>query len=182
MSQDTLMVLDRPYPLRFKRHRRAKNIKLSVQNSAIFVTLPYFVPKLFGKNFAQKNLSWIADQLRLSAKTVYSPAQIAHFKVSTRQLLKTRLPFFNSVYGFKYKRVIIRHQKTRWGSCSSSGTLSFNCKLALLPQALSDYVIVHELCHLQELNHSSRFWSLVARAVPHHKRLRAQLRRLSPHL
>ncbi|MBM7868140.1 DUF45 domain-containing protein [Heliobacterium gestii] len=78
--------------------------------------------------------------------------------------------------GRPYEKVTIRDQKSRWGSCSSRRNLSFNWRLILFPPAVMDYVIVHELCHLQELNHSSRFWSLVAQHVPDYALHRRWLR------
>lgn len=91
--------------------------------------------------------------------------------------IRERLSYWSGVYGIKYGKVAIRKQKTRWGSCSRSGNLSFNYRLAFLPEHLRDYVIVHELCHIAEHNHSMRFWTLVARAFPDWKALRDQLRR-----
>ncbi len=77
---------------------------------------------------------------------------------------------------FTYHRVSIRNQRTRWGSCSRKGNLNFSYKLALLPPHLADYLIVHELCHLGQFNHSSAFWALVALAIPDYKRCRAELK------
>ena len=67
-------------------------------------------------------------------------------------------------------KVTIRHQKTRWGSCSSKGTLNFNALLMLAPEDVRDYVVVHELCHLLHMDHSSAFWAEVQRAMPHYKK------------
>lgn len=97
-------------------------------------------------------------------------------KESARKLVRERLEYFNQFYGFKYNKVAIRNQKTRWGSCSKRGNLNFSYKLALLPPHLSDYIIVHELCHLQEFNHSQAFWDLVAKKFPEHGNLRKQMK------
>jgi predicted metal-dependent hydrolase len=78
--------------------------------------------------------------------------------------------------GVRYERIAIRGQRTRWGSCSTRGTLSFNWRLALAPFAVLDYVVVHELCHLREPNHSPRFWALVAARRPDWRASRAWLR------
>ncbi len=79
--------------------------------------------------------------------------------------------------GLSYGRVTIRDQRTRWGSCSSRGTLSFNWRLVLAPPAVLDYVIVHEVCHLRHPDHSARFWRLVAERRPDYRAQRAWLHR-----
>ena len=96
-------------------------------------------------------------------------------KEMARAFVHERLAVFSAQYGFAYKRVFIKNQKSCWGSCSEHGNLNFNYKLVFLPAHLADYVIVHELCHLAELNHSPRFWSLVARACPAYKQCRKEL-------
>lgn len=93
---------------------------------------------------------------------------IAHKEVARTQVL-TRLNYWNQFYGFEYNRVAIRNQKTCWGSCTSKKNLNFSYKLMFLPQHLMDYVIVHELCHLHELNHGRNFWNLVAQTLPEYK-------------
>ncbi|MCX6753624.1 MAG: M48 family metallopeptidase [Candidatus Nomurabacteria bacterium] len=98
------------------------------------------------------------------------------YKNQAATLVKERLEYFNTFYNYKWRNVVIRNQKTRWGSCSKKGNLNFNYKIALLSPEAADYIIVHELCHLKEFNHSERFWDLVARAIPDYKAIRSSLR------
>jgi predicted metal-dependent hydrolase len=98
------------------------------------------------------------------------------YKNQATNLVKERLEYFNQFYNYKWGRVAIRNQRTRWGSCSRKGNLNFNYKIVLLTPKQADYIIVHELCHLKEFNHSQRFWNLVAETVPNYKEVRSSLR------
>ena len=100
-------------------------------------------------------------------------------KEKARMIAKERLEYFNTFYNFKWNKIAIRNQKTRLGSCSRKGNLNFNYKIALIPQKASDYIIVHELCHLGEFNHSENFWNLVAKTIPDFKEMRKDLRKNS---
>ncbi|MDB5266632.1 MAG: putative metal-dependent hydrolase [Parcubacteria group bacterium] len=93
-----------------------------------------------------------------------------------RALVKERLEYWNQFYGYTYNRVAIKDHKTRWGSCSKKGNLNFNYRVVFLPPALQDYLIVHELCHLGEFNHSPAFWTLVGKTVPDYEKRRGDLR------
>ena len=90
-------------------------------------------------------------------------------KELARSVIHERLEYWNQFYGYEYNRVAIRNQKTCWGSCTAKKNLNFNYKLILLPPHLLDYIVVHELCHLGELNHSKNFWNLVAQTLPEYK-------------
>ena len=86
-----------------------------------------------------------------------------------KQLLTAELAEIADEFGFDYKRSIIRSQKSRWGSCSSKGTISLNDQLLFMPRTTVRYLMIHELCHTRHLNHSSRFWQLVASCCPDYK-------------
>ena len=98
------------------------------------------------------------------------------YKSPATNLIKERLEYFNQFYNYKLGRVTIRNQKTRWGSCSKKGNLNFNYKIVLLSPKQADYIIVHELCHLKEFNHSQKFWDLVSTTIPDYKEIRSSLR------
>jgi predicted metal-dependent hydrolase len=105
-------------------------------------------------------------------------------KETARTLVHERLQYWNQLYQFTYNRVAIRDQRSRWGSCSSQKNLNFNYRIAFLPLELADYIIVHELCHLAELNHGNVFWQHVARALPEyqmHKQILQSIRLIDIH-
>lgn len=107
-----------------------------------------------------------------------SPAR-AHFmnhQAAARVLIHERLAHYAPLCGVTYTRVAVRNQRRRWGSCSSLGNLNFNYRLIFLPAHLCDYVIVHELCHLKELNHGPNFWAEVEKVLPEYLALEAELR------
>lgn len=99
-------------------------------------------------------------------------------KELARSVILQRLLHYNQLYGYEWNRVAIRNQRTCWGSCTELGNLNFSYRLLFLPEELRDYIVVHELCHLKELNHSPAFWTLVAVALPNYRELKTELRRM----
>ena len=93
-----------------------------------------------------------------------------------RRDLIERARLFAPRVGVTYGRISIRHQKTKWGSCSSGGNLNFNCLLMLAPETVRDYVVVHELCHRKQMNHSEAFWAEVERVLPEYREARKWLK------
>lgn len=100
----------------------------------------------------------------------------AWYRAQARAVFAERIAHCNAAYGFTFGRVSIKEQKSRWGSCSRAGNLNFNWRLLLAPLPVLDYVVYHELAHLKELNHSPRFWRLVAHVCPEYETHRAWLR------
>lgn len=92
------------------------------------------------------------------------------------KVIPARVEYFAKVIGVTYGKITIRNQKTRWGSCSSKGNLNFNCLLMLAPPEVLDYVVVHELCHRKQMNHSKAFWSEVEKVLPDYKEARKWLK------
>ena len=99
-------------------------------------------------------------------------------KEEARTLVHTLLARMNEHYGFTWGRVAIRKNATRWGSCSGKRNLNFDYRILFLPPHLQEYLVAHELCHLKEMNHSPRFWALVATAIPRWHACRQELRKV----
>lgn len=170
---------------------RAKRIILTVHpDGSIVVTKPARVSLKVAEAFIRKHQEWIEavrekfrnhvakqrpDQITLPRPRKNSIAY-KEARKAARILVTERLKHFNALYGFTYGTLSIRDQKTRWGSCSANGNLSFNYRIIYLPEALQDYIVVHELCHTKEHNHSEKFWNEVANAFPNHAALKKELR------
>ncbi|MBI3120558.1 MAG: M48 family metallopeptidase [Candidatus Kerfeldbacteria bacterium] len=141
------------------------------------VTRPRWVGEFVVEKFILQNADWVLKKLR-SVKSIDQdvapdrPQQFAEHKDRALEFVRSRVTYWNQFYHFDVANIGVRNQKTRWGSCSSKRTLSFNFKMVFLALHLADYIIVHELCHLQELNHSPAFWRLVERTIPNHKEIR----------
>lgn len=114
-------------------------------------------------------------------RRTWTAAQQAHYaahKEAARALVHDRLQHFNHQYNLTYQRVSIKNTRSRWGSCSSKGNLNFNYRIIFLPTHLQDYLIIHELCHLQEMNHGPNFWALVAQQCPDYQTSMRELRQI----
>lgn len=167
-----------------KRNARSRRMRLAVHRGGRFiVTIPKRMSERYVERFILEKSDWILEKIELmrnkapiGSQTI-SKLELKRLKVVARELVHHRLEYFNDYYRFTYRNVCIRNQRTRWGSCSRQGNLNFNVKIAHLPSHLADYIIVHELCHLREMNHSSKFWNLVAKTFPDHKDLRKELRK-----
>ena len=121
----------------------------------------------------------VMDGIFKLAKSAQSRAESvfeAWYKKQARAVLTERAEFYARKFGFKVERIRISSARTRWGSCSAKGTLSFTWRLVMAPPEVIDYVVVHELCHLKELNHSKTFWAQVEAILPGYKSTRKWLK------
>ena len=158
-------------PCRIIRSAR-KSLSLQLkEDGSLLLRIPFSVKTADAMSFAKKNEAWILRHLgRLgsenSTKKRYTEIEIQQYKKKLRPVLEHRVVYYAELMGVTYGRIAIRDQKTRWGSCSARGNLNFNWRLVLMPPEILDYVVVHELAHRLEMNHSSRFWTIVAQMLP----------------
>ncbi len=127
------------------------------------------------REFVEAHKDWIEKKQqemeeREEAFPLCSPREEAFYREQAARVLRERAAYFAAQMGVSYARITIRGQKTRWGSCSSKGNLNFNWKLMLCPREVQDYVVVHELAHLKEMNHSPAFYREVERILPDYRR------------
>lgn len=145
------------------------------------VTVPRRASASAIDRFLARYSAWIQRAQEKFKDTVVITAEKRHigeYKQRAAKLVEAQAAHYAARFGVQYRRITIRAQKRRWGSCSRAGNLSFNYKIALLSKRLQNYIIVHEICHLLQFDHSRAFWEHVAHEVPDHQVLRAELRRI----
>ena len=166
MVQETIQV-------QILRSRR-KSVGIQIAGPGqILVRAPLRMPEREIRRVLETKRSWIEKQLAraraLQAQPGLSGAEIKALGQLALERIPPRVQAWAARVGVSYGRITIRSQRTRWGSCSSKGNLNFNCLLMCCPDAVVDYVIVHELCHRKEMNHSPRFWAEVERVLPDYR-------------
>jgi len=162
-----------------RRHARAKRTNITLHPSGrVVVTIPSRATERAATMLIKRLQPWIIRNLeKVKARDViHLPKMLVRHKKEARSILSARVDHFNGYYKFSFNRIAIRSQRTVWGSCSQNKNLNFNSCLIFLPDYLRDYVIVHELCHLKELNHSKEYWRLVGRLVPRYKECEKKLK------
>jgi len=152
----------------------------------VVVTKSLHMARIFAEAYVKSKMDWITEQIKKIEKR---PKKIlAHYNVRDYKenkehayvLVHDRVKYFKQFYtefSGQIKSINIRNQKTRWGSCSKDKKLSFNYKIVFLPPELCDYIVVHELCHMKEMNHKKCFWDLVALQIPDHKNKRLEIKK-----
>jgi len=151
------------------------------EDGQVTVRVPRTVTEAQAEEFARRHGEWILKTRKrvlqnASWRRSYTEAEKQTGKQRLSRKLEERLPLFASVMGVSYGRVSIRDQRTRWGSCSGKGNLNFNWKLSLVPDEILDYVVVHELAHRIEMNHSANFWREVEKILPDYRERRMWLK------
>ena len=162
--------------------KRSKRRTLAVEIKAdgtVVVHAPQCVSTEKINAFLREKSAWIekytADITRFYLSK-YSDAEIQEFVVRAKRELPKTVGYYANLIGVSYSKITVRRQKTLWGSCTARGNLSFNCLLVELPREIAEYVVVHELCHRKQMNHSRAFWNEVAAFCPDYKQKRKWLK------
>ena len=171
-------------PVLFERSKRARRVIISVKTDGrVRVAVPPKASLDEALEFVKLKKTWIVRHLKRMRRREAERKQIASRvpeidRDAAKKFLVNRLHRLADAYGFTYNRVTIRNQRTLWGSCSAKNNISLNMKLVLLPEDLRDYVLLHELVHTREHNHSKKFWQELDRYVGNGKALAAKLRKV----
>lgn len=171
-------------PYTFRKSRRVRYMRLTIKTDAsLVVSVPWLLSEEMAMKFVRQKADWILGKINhfKNKKSSLPPAtrkDYLKYKELAREIAEKKLKYFNEFYNFSLGRIFIRNQKTRWGSCSKSGNLNFSYRIIYLPEKLCDYIIVHELCHLGEFNHSKNFWALVQKTVSEYKEIKKEIRKM----
>ncbi len=180
MKKESLMLKCRIMEITYviqKSRRRSMCIHVAADRK-IIVKVPLGTPTFLAEKFIREKKDWITKQLKKLEKQSeladsmgpLTEEDIRQIKKKARLLIPQRVDYYAKLAGISYKRIFIRLQKSRWGSCSADGNLNFNCLLVLMPPEILDSVVVHELCHRRHMNHSRAFYDEVLKIFPDYKR------------
>ena len=162
-----------------------KTIAVEVrQDGSVLVRAPRNCPQSRIDTFLKEKQAWVlakveeqkekeADSMKIQP---LSEAEQRLYRDKAREIFEQKVSYYARMMGVSYGRIAIRDQKTRWGSCSGEGNLNFNWRLIFAPAGVLDYVVVHELAHRKEMNHSPRFWKVVEDTMPEYRKYQKWLK------
>ena len=162
-----------------------KSLALTIdRDGEVVVRSPFRISDTYIQAFVLAHRNWILKkqkelkekQRNKAAEPVLTGEELKEIVKSAKMDIPVRVRHYAEILHVEYGRITIRNQKTKWGSCSSKGNLNFNCLLMLVPEYVRDYVVVHELCHRKEMNHSTSFWNEVESVLPDYRMARKWLR------
>ena len=178
-------MISHPFPYRIIRSsRKTLAIQVSVSGQ-VTVRAPHTMPDSTIHRFLSQKESWILEHLSHAATEPAQPQaknpplsefRRSYYMESARKIFKRKTAAYARRMGVTYGRITIREQKTRWGSCSSAGNLNYNWRLIFAPEEIVDYIVVHELAHRLEMNHSKAFYNIVESVLPDYRKAQKWLR------
>lgn len=155
-----------------------RTISLEITSAGeVLVRAPRYMAEAEIRAFVESKSSWLSKHLQKKEKDIealqeegaFSEQEIEKLRKLAKNVIPEKVAYYARLMGVTYGRISIRKQKTRWGSCSREGNLNFNCLLMMAPPEVLDYVVVHELSHRLEMNHSARFWAQVEKVMPDYR-------------
>lgn len=163
---------------------KRKSISIQLKEDGIHVRAPKYITRQEIEAVLEKKSDWIEKHWKIMQERnqvlkkiePYTEAEMKAMVEKAKVIIPQKVKYYAPIVGVDYGRITIRNQKTRWGSCSSKGNLNFNCLLMELPDEVIDYIVVHELCHRKEMNHSARFYAEVEKVIPEYKRCQRWLK------
>ena len=163
---------------------KRKTISIQVKPNEVIVRAPIKMKQTEIKKFVESKRNWIEKHLHsisenqklLQDTEPYTEEEIRSFVAKAKEIIPKKVELYADKIGVTCNRITIRCQRTRWGSCSSKGNLNFNCLLVLLPDEIIDSVVVHELCHINQMNHSAKFYAEIEKVFPDYNRCRQWLK------
>jgi predicted metal-dependent hydrolase len=183
--QNTLEIQNTKISYTIRKSKRARNVCIHIdKEGAVEVVVPNRVSELFAHRFVNDKKNWIFKTIQKVKQCKKLPLsgtkeEYLKYKDLAYEIISKKVVFWNELFKFEYNRVCIKNMKTQWGSCSCKRNLNFNYKMIFLPEEVVDYLVVHELAHLKEMNHSKRFWNLVSEAFPEYKKANRALRKIN---
>ena len=175
LASDTYVFMK--YEVEIIRSKR-KTLAVEIRSGEkVLVRVPQRISERRIRAFLHEKQDWIETHLEIMQEREsermeypgFTQEEIHALILAAKEDIPKRVAHYAPIVGVDYGRITIRAQKTRWGSCSAKGNLNFNCLLMLAPEEVRDYVVVHELCHRRQMNHSAVFWSEVERVIPDYK-------------
>lgn len=186
MTKKEILLKNEKIEYQVHESRRARCLRITIHpGGELSATLPRGFRLEQLENFIRQKADWILRKINLARKRrpnlLLPKANRREYlarKNEALALAKNKVERFGAIYNLHPAKISIRNQKTRWGSCSRKGNLSFSYKIIYLSERYLDYIIIHELCHLKEFDHSKRFWDLVKKKCSDYKNLRKEIRNL----
>ncbi len=167
------------------KYSSRRTLSLAVKDGRLIVRAPIGTPKSRIEEAVSSHLSWIEKHIQRQLEkerleSSFSDDEIKNLKAAARRVLYQKTESYSKIMGLKYQKIRITSAKTRFGSCSSKGNISYSYRLMMYPEAAIDYVVVHELAHLLEMNHSKAFYKIIEKYLPDYKERRKLLKSPRP--